>query len=285
MSSIARITGLRADPASCCDGMCQLLGMNANVPTDICFSFEGFRARGGLTDEHSDGWGIAFFEGRGVRVFLDPSPASRSPIAELVRKYPIKSNHVIAHIRRATQGTIALENCHPFQRELWGHPWVFAHNGDLPGFRAGDSGMFRPVGDTDSEAAFCTILNRLREAFPEGLPALSSLVGELEASTRDLNAIGSINYLLSNGQWLFAHCATRLHYVVRQAPFRKAHLIDEDVTVDFQQLTQPSDRVAIIATLPLTDDEDWIPIAPGHMLVFHNGTPIHSRVLSRSSGE
>ena len=42
--------------------MCQLLGMNCNVPTDICFSFEGFRTRGGLTDVHQDGWGIAFFE-------------------------------------------------------------------------------------------------------------------------------------------------------------------------------------------------------------------------------
>jgi uncharacterized protein (DUF486 family) len=42
--------------------MCQLLGMNCNVPTDICFSFSGFQARGGATDVHSDGWGIAFFE-------------------------------------------------------------------------------------------------------------------------------------------------------------------------------------------------------------------------------
>ena len=41
--------------------MCQLLGMNCNVPTDICFSFTGFQARGGATDVHADGWGIAFF--------------------------------------------------------------------------------------------------------------------------------------------------------------------------------------------------------------------------------
>ena len=48
--------------------MCQLLGMNCNTPTDIVFSFEGFRRRAGLTDCHSDGFGIAFFEGRGVRI-------------------------------------------------------------------------------------------------------------------------------------------------------------------------------------------------------------------------
>ena len=42
--------------------MCQLLGMNCNTPTDVTFSFSGFAQRGGVTDHHSDGWGIAFFE-------------------------------------------------------------------------------------------------------------------------------------------------------------------------------------------------------------------------------
>src|SRR5436305_2831142 len=83
--------------------MCQLLGMNCNVPTDICFSFAGFRSRGGLTAEHRDGWGIAFFEDLGCRVFIDTASASHSPIAQLVHDYPIRSRNVIAHIRRATQ--------------------------------------------------------------------------------------------------------------------------------------------------------------------------------------
>ncbi len=47
-------------------------------------------------------------------------------MAELIRNYPIKSRNVISHIRKATQGAVALENCHPFVRELWGRYWVFA---------------------------------------------------------------------------------------------------------------------------------------------------------------
>ncbi|PMB20218.1 class II glutamine amidotransferase, partial [Fischerella thermalis CCMEE 5198] len=128
--------------------MCQLLGMNCNTPTDICFSFEGFAARGGKTDDHRDGWGIAFFEGKGCRMFIDAIPSISSPIAELVRCYPIHSTHVIAHIRKATQGEIALENCHPFRRELWGRYWVFAHNGDLPEFNPTDMQYYQPVGNT-----------------------------------------------------------------------------------------------------------------------------------------
>jgi len=46
--------------------MCELLGMSANVPTDICFSFKGLRERGGKTGPHKDGWGVAFYQGKGV---------------------------------------------------------------------------------------------------------------------------------------------------------------------------------------------------------------------------
>ena len=113
--------------------MCQLLGMNANTPTDVMFSFTGFATR---AEEHKDGFGIAFFEDQGVRLFVDAQSARESPVAEMVRRYPIRSENIVAHIRKATQGRVALENTHPFVRELWGRYWVFAHNGDLQGLRA-----------------------------------------------------------------------------------------------------------------------------------------------------
>lgn len=50
--------------------------------------------------------------------------------------------------------------------------------------------------------------------------------------------------------------------------------IDEDVTVDFQALRKGEDRVAIVATLPLTDNEIWSLIFPSQLLVFQNGTLI-----------
>jgi predicted glutamine amidotransferase len=251
--------------------MCQLLGMNCNVPTDICFSFEGFCARGGKTDDHKDGWGIAFFEGKGCRIFLDAKSSVTSAIAELVRRYPIHSTHVIAHIRKATQGEISLENCHPFRRELWGRYWVFAHNGDLPGFEVEGSSFYHAVGTTDSEKAFCLILETLREAFPSGKPAIAELYPVLKDITKTIAEKGIFNYLLSDGEDFFAHCSTKLCYIVRQAPFAAAHLIDEDLNVDFSELTTPEDRVAIIATTPLTDNEVWTQLQPGELLVFRDG--------------
>ena len=256
--------------------MCQLLGMNCNVPTDICFSFEGFHTRGGGTDHHGDGWGIAFFEGMGCRLFLDPKPATRSPVAELVRKYPIHSLNVIAHIRKATQGDVCLQNTHPFMRELWGRYWIFAHNGTLKDFHPPLNGNYHPVGTTDSERAFCYLLEALRRLFPAGQPRVESLYSTVREITDELAEYGVFNYLLSNGECLFARCADQLSYVLRHAPFGRAHLKDQDITVDFSRLTSPNDKVAVIATLPLTDNEIWTTMAPGELLLFKDGEPLSS---------
>ena len=86
------------------------------------FFFPWFSQRAGITSDHSDGFGIAFL--KACRLFVDNQSAVESPIADLIRNYPIKSRNVIAHIRKATQGKITLENSHPFIRELWGRHWI-----------------------------------------------------------------------------------------------------------------------------------------------------------------
>lgn len=250
--------------------------MNCNTPTDVMFSFAGFAQRGGRTDHHADGWGIAFFEGGrdgrhlGLRHFVDHLPACESPIAELVRRYPIKSENVIAHIRKATQGEVSLANCHPFVRELWGHYWVFAHNGDLQNFSPKLHGSFHPVGTTDSERAFCFILQELAKSHA-GMPSAAELTLTLRELTQHISPHGIFNFLLSNGQALWAHASSSLYYVLRQHPFAHARLADEDMTVNFADLAKPQDRVAVVVTQPLTSNEAWIKIPAGQLLAFENG--------------
>ena len=247
--------------------MCELLGMNANTPTDVCFSFAGLAGR---ADEHKDGFGIAFFEDRGLRTFVDHHSARASPVAELVKRYPIKSDNVVAHIRKATQGRVALENTHPFVRELWGRYWVFAHNGDLEAFQPRLHAAFRPVGETDSERAFCWLMQELAKAHAS-VPSVRELSHTLRELIPQIAVHGVFNGLLSNGQALWAHCSTKLAWVERANPFCAATLADDDVTVDLAALTSPSDRVAVIATEPMTRGEAWNAMAPGELRVFVDG--------------
>ena len=250
--------------------MCQLLGMNCNTPTDVTFSFTGFAQRGGNTGDRADGWGIAFFEDRGLRHFVDHQSACASPVAELIRHYPIKSRNVISHIRKATQGEIALENCHPFVRELWGRYWVFAHNGDLKDFHPRLHAAFHPVGNTDSERAFCWIMQELAKSHA-GVPTVAELTLTLRELAPRIARHGTFNFLLSNGEALWAHASTNLHYVERRHPFAHAQLADEDLSMDFSSVTTPNDRVAVVVTAPLTTNEAWTAFAPGELKVFVDG--------------
>lgn len=254
--------------------MCQLLGLSCNTPTDVSFSFTGFAQRSGITDNHADGWGIAFFDGteedRGVRYFLDHLPACQSPLAELVRQYPIKSRQVIAHIRKATRGPVALENTHPFVRELWGRYWVFAHNGTLENFQPRLHGSFQPVGDTDSEQAFCWILQEMNKSHAS-MPSLDELSITLKALADEVAGHGPFNFLLSNGQALWAHASTNLWFLERKHPFSHATLSDQDLSIDFSRFAKPEDRVAVVVTAPLTQNECWTRFEPSEFRLFTDG--------------
>jgi len=258
--------------------MCQLLGMNCATPTDITFSFRGFSQRAGITSDHSDGFGIAFFEDKACRLFVDNQSAVESPIAELVRNYPIKSRNVIAHIRKATQGKINLENSHPFSRELWGRQWIFAHNGDLKDFIPELSGRFTPVGNTDSERAFCYLLDQLVKRFGYDEPKLDQVFDLLAEISPSIAEHGTFNFCLSNGQALFTYATTKLHWLVREYPFKPAQLIDIEVEVDFSQVTTPEDRVAVITTEPLTQNEEWTAFQEGEMILFRDGAKYRSQL-------
>lgn len=255
--------------------MCELLGMSANIPADICFSFTGLMQRGGKTGPHKDGWGIAFYEGRGCRVFHDPFPSANSEIAKFVKQYPIKSQTVICHIRKANRGRVCLENTHPFTRELWGRIWCFAHNGQLKGVKkALKCELFEPVGTTDSEHAFCWILDQIYKKYPKPPKHEKALWRLLKELSDYLATFGIFNMLLGDSKNLYAHCSSKLVWLTRKAPFGKAKLVDEDLTVDFHHHLSPTDVITILATTPLTQNEEWIKANKGDFLIFKEGHKI-----------
>lgn len=252
--------------------MCELMGMECNVPTDITFSFTGFALRGGKTGPHADGWGVALYEGKFASSFLEPRPACESAMANFIRDNPIKTLLSVAHVRKKTRGRASLENTHPFKRVLWGRHWVFAHNGTLPNVKKHKLRVEEALGETDSEHAFCWMIERIRDAFPGGYPKdrrrLWKLVAELGG---ELGAEGKFNFLLADGRHLYARCGTKLCYIIRKAPFGRATLCDAEMAIDFSAVTSKRDRVAVVSTEPLTRDEIWQRGTPGSLWVFNRG--------------
>lgn len=238
--------------------MCELLGMSARHPTDVNHSLALLRPRGGDLGPHADGWGIAFYEGRAAQIFKEPVPAAESRCLAFIADYDFRSTIVIGHIRKAnpTRFGRAAANTHPFSRELGGQSWVFAHNGKLPGLSEDPSfalGRFLPLGETDSEHAFCFLLDRVARAAdgrPLGAEALADI---LRAPVQALSALGELNFLLSDGIHLVAYANTRLYSVPRTCVEREC-----------------TQEVVVLATAPLTD-EAWSPLATEQIHVFAAG--------------
>ncbi len=238
--------------------MCELLGMSARHPTDVNHSLALLRPRGGEIGPHADGWGVGFYEGRAARVFKEPIPAADSRCLAFIAEYGYQSAIAIGHIRKANppQFGRTSANTHPFARELGGSSWVFAHNGKLPGVKDDPRfalGRFLPIGDTDSEHAFCFLLDRVARAGAGRLLGGAELRASLRQPVAELSQLGVLNLLMSDGVHLVAFANTRLHQVVRTCVER----------------TCPQ-RVVVLATTPLTD-EAWQPLEPDRLHIFAGG--------------
>ncbi len=243
--------------------MCELFAMSASHPDSVNHSLALLRPRGGESGPHADGWGVAFYEGRAARVFKEPVAAAESRCLAFIAEYDYKSSLVIAHIRRANPEKVgrASANTHPFEREWNGRSWVFAHNGVLPGIRENPEfavRRFRPLGETDSEHAFCFLMDVMAASRGDASngPSALAAVDTIRPLAVRLAGLGEFNFMLGNGDYLFVHAHTRLHELRRSC--LKEGCMQEAV---------------LLATVPLTD-ENWRPLAPDGIHVYANGREI-----------
>ena len=262
--------------------MCELFAMSALHPTNVTLSLEEFSRHGGLSGPHKDGWGIGWYEQGDVRLVKEVNPAASSACVRFIHDNPISSRFVVSHVRKATRGPVATRNCQPFVRELGGVWHCFAHNGDLQGI-ADDARFrprrFRPVGETDSELAFCTLMDALAalwtlDAAPPPLEARERVVSEFATAAREL---GPANFLYCDGDALFAHADRRhqqdgairppgLWRLARHCP--AGHGLD---TPGLRVNSGEHDQdVVLVASVPLTA-EGWQPLAQGEILVARDG--------------
>lgn len=253
--------------------MCQLLGLVFNQPVRPSFSFRGFRHR---ADCNPHGWGLAAFPDGSAQIFKEPLHAKNSELAAFLRDYQqLKSKIFIGHVRYGNVGGQSLANTHPFSREVRGRHFVLAHNGTLDSrrLRHGLDGHFTPVGKTDSEHALCALLTwMVKEEVP-----FTSFV-EIEKRLRQMNELGDMNLLFSEGNHLFAYHDSKgyngLSFTHRKAPFPRVSLQDEDWEVDLAEEKRLDQSGYVIATKPLTDEE-WKPFPQGTLLVFKDGDLIY----------
>jgi predicted glutamine amidotransferase len=250
--------------------MCELMGLSFARPLSAAFSMRAF---GGRDCENPDGWGLAWYPDRSIAVVKEPvSWRSSQHIGFLESYQGLLSAIYLAHVRHKTVGSFPTHSdTHPFVRELDGREYCFAHNGTLLDFASLPLGRFKPLGATDSEHAFCHLLNLIAER-------ATRLAGEadwrwLHERLLELNRRGKINCLFSDGQRLFGYFDTAGHkglYLRRiyVGDHEVRSFSDEEVQVELGGTS--TNQGYAIASHPLSD-VGWHRFHEGELLVLEKG--------------
>ena len=202
--------------------MCRLFGFKASRSTNIRFSLahapNAIRAQSASS---ADGWGIGFYAAHVARVIKRPISAEEdTTFIRLSDK--IRSDTVVAHLRKGTVGGVNTLNCHPFQY----HNWMLAHNGTLEKATEIRALILQDLspklqenvrGATDSELCFHIFLDILQREFHADLddPKLSSnlIFQALRSAIHCMDRLGEragatlvsrLNFMLTNGQVMLA---------------------------------------------------------------------------------
>ena len=160
----------------------------------------------------------------------------------------VSSNAVLAAVRSASPGMPIEETSTPPFTE---GPWLFSHNGFVPGFRTGVGRELRRkvsetralgiAGATDSELLFALVLDRLDAGTPPA-DALVSVIGLVEALTT-----ARLNLLLTDGERIAATACRNSLFVF-----------------DDRQLT----GAVVVASEPYDDDAGWEAVEDGSVVEF-----------------
>ena len=261
--------------------MCELFAMSSRGPATVTLSLGILAEHGGRTAPHKDGWGLAFYDEGDARILKDTKSASDSTWVQFVEQQAIRSTFVLSHIRLATNGAISTKNTQPFARELGGRMHVFVHNGHIPQIKDLSqyrSDRFRPIGDTDSEIAFCALLERVEPLWhePNAIPDLAKRLEVVTAFAKDIGEFGPANFLYCDSDVLFAHGHRRkqasgeyaspgLFWLHRQCARKDLLAAASGVSVTSQQ-----QDVILVASVPLTA-EAWQPLGEGEVIAIVGG--------------
>jgi len=154
---------------------------------------------------------------------------------------------------------------------------------------------FEPVGATDTELIFCSLLGRIAARGWRSIADADLAV--LHGWLLEANARGSLDMVLCDGRDLLAYAdrggAQRLHLAQLLPPYRGVAFGDADVQIDLTRRGSKSRKGWVVSSSPLTSESpgqlpltnvpssspiEWRQLAPGELVLLRQGAIIADRL-------
>jgi glutamine amidotransferase len=260
--------------------MCRLFGFRSVIPSKVHRSLlAAENALGTQSNQHPDGWGVAFYVDGAPHVTRSPQTALGDQLFHRLSGV-VSSQTVLAHVRKATRGDKTVLNCHPFQ---YGR-WVFAHNGDVPDFERHRPALMAEVasdltrfvlGETDSEVLFFVFLTELarQRALAEDRSAaeVAAALRKMDRIVRSIcetpEAPASLTVVVTNGETLAAsHGGKDLFLSTYKTRCSDRHACKSLSPECEAPTTTGRVNHCILSSEPLQGENVWIPLKQGDVV-------------------
>ena len=232
--------------------MCELFGVTANRRVKINDFLKIFF---GHSNEHRNGWGLAFLDDNSVSIEKEPTRASDSLYLKNRLTGRIETSRCMAHIRRATVGDVCFSNTHPFtKRDEAGRTWVLVHNGTIFESPILSAYQYKQEGTTDSERILLYIVDQMNKHYISELNGFDAneRIQLIEKIIRRLAPENKLNIMLYDGDYFYVHKNER-------------------------ETLYKSERngSVIFSTHPL-QDSGWEEVPQNQLLVYKDGILVHT---------
>ena len=229
--------------------MCELFAVNSKEPVDVTRYLRVFYQHSAL---HPHGWGLCWREDDGIVLHKEPTRALDSAYLGGLLKGPIAQTRLLAHIRLATLGRIAYENCHPFIcSDSDGAEWMMIHNGTIFNDALIAGYEKRSKGSTDSERVTLFLMDVLNAAEARSGAGLGfdALFDTLSSALTKLSNGNKLNIILDDGEYTYVHTNTmeKTLYVKQEG------------------------NVALFSTQPLDGNPRWEPVPTAQLQAYRDG--------------
>jgi predicted glutamine amidotransferase len=275
--------------------MCRLFGFRSVIASQVHRSLlAAENALGALSNQHPDGWGVAFYVDGSPHVTRNPITAMGDQLFHRLSGV-VSSQTVVAHVRKATRGDKTVLNCHPFQ---YGR-WVFAHNGDVPDFerhRAKLVDQIAPqlrrfiLGETDSEVLFFILLSELLTdgplPGPRSAAELARAVRRMTTTVRDLcdtpSAQSLLTVLVTNGETLVAAQGGKELYLSTHKTRCSDRGVCKSLLPECEAPTTSGHvNHCIVSSEPLQGENVWAALEPGDIVGVDVGMQLYRSSADR----
>ena len=228
--------------------MCEIFCFNSNTPKEVNTCLQCFYDH---CENHPDGWGLATMQSDEFVISKEPVKANCSQHLKDILSHPVIGKNVFAHIRLATVGEIISPNCHPFiKADDNNRSWMLIHNGTIFDYPKLDDYIEKESGDTDSERILLYIIDKVNDfESSKGAPStIKERFSLLKEIIFDLSKNNKLNLMIFDGDLTYIHSNMRnsLYYLKNEEGF-------------------------LVATTPLSDDENWKPVELNKLFALIDG--------------